>query len=199
MVSEDVPADVRVGVARGCWGAVTTLAVNRAAASARLQTCFCAGKLPETLDGRTSGHFLTTTFGAGVDQLFAPLARIWMPWKGKIFHASSASGWNWFADSARGVTRLVFPTYEGVTDDRPGTFKAFRFRTTPGRSELLPDVKVLRIDYDLPENPGWPIRRIVDELVQIGEDVYLGQALLRGGKGWLRVAWFALEADESTR
>lgn len=191
--------DGELGVAKACWRAVATLAADRAAAGAQLQACFCAGNPPEALDGRTSGHFLTTTLGAGIDPLLAPFARIWMPWKGKIFAAANASGWNWFADSARGLVRLLFPAYEDVTDDRPGTFTAFRFCTTAGSSRLLTNVRVLRIDYDLPENPRWPIRRIADEMVQIGDDVYLGQALVRRGKGWLRVAWFALEGYESAR
>jgi hypothetical protein len=50
---------------------------------------------------------------------------------------------------------------------------------------------VLRIDYDLPENPP-SLRRIVDELVAVAPGVYLGHALLRGG-GRRRVAWFTLE------
>ncbi|MDP8927901.1 MAG: hypothetical protein M3O70_04795 [Actinomycetota bacterium] len=190
-------AKLRLATTKACWGAVAALTTDRATAAARLHACFCAGEAPEALDGRTSGQFLTTTLGAGVDQLFQPLARIWMPWKGKIFDATGASGWNWFADSARGVVRLFFPNYEGVSDDHAGTFTAFRFRTTPARSQLLADVEVLRIDYDLPENPSWPVRQIVDELVRIGDGTYLGQALLRRGKGWVRVGWFALEDYET--
>ncbi|MDP8960129.1 MAG: hypothetical protein M3N32_00620 [Actinomycetota bacterium] len=180
-----------------CWGAAAALTTNRATAAARLQACFCAGEAPGALDGRTSGQFLTTTLGGGFDQLFQPLARIWMPWKGKIFDANRALGWNWFADSARGVIRLFFPNYEGVSNDRPGTFTAFRFRTTPAPSQLLANVEVLRIDYDLPENPSWPVRQIVDELVRIGDGIYLGQALLRRGKAWVRGGWFALEDYET--
>lgn len=145
-----------------------------------------------------SGQFLTTTLSPGVDQLVSPLARLWMPWKGKIFVATRAWGWNWFADSARGAVRLVFPAYKAVSHDRPGTFTAFRFRTVPGQSRLLADVEVLRIDYDLPENP-WPVRRLVDELVRIDAGIYLGQALLRGRKGWRRAGWFALEENEVAR
>ncbi len=190
------PPDLELAVPRTFWRAVTTLAVDRATARAQLQECFRAGETPKALDGRTSGHFLTTTLGWGVDPLLAPVARIWMPWKGKIFDAANTSGRNWFADSARGLVRLLFPTYEGIDADLPGTFSAFRFHTVDGPSQLLRDVRVLRVIYDLPENPSWPIRRVVDELVQIGDDVYLGQALVRRGKEWLRAAWFALEHNE---
>jgi hypothetical protein len=61
---------------------------------------------------------------------------------------------------------------------------------TSGR--LDPGVEVLRIDYDLPENPPL-LRRIVDELVAVQAGVYLGQAILRRGNGGRRLAWFTLE------
>ncbi len=186
----------RLGEANSCWGAVAALTTDRSAASARLQACFCAHQAPETIDGRTSGQFLTTTLGPGVDQVFSPAARIWMPWKGKIFDAARACGRNWFEDSARALIRLFLPAYEGVSADRPGTFTAFSFRTKHGQSQLLGDVEVLRIDYDLPENP-WPVRQVVDELVRIDVGIYLGQALLRRRKGWMRAGWFALEKDEA--
>ncbi len=166
------------------------------AARTQLEACFRAGKSPADLDGRTSGHFLTTTLGLGVDPLVAWLARIWMPWKGKMFVAAEASGCNWFSDSARRLVRLSFPSYTGIDDDLPGTFRAFRFRTREGTSRILSDLRVLRIDYDLPENPSWPIRRIADEIVQVGDDVHLGQALVRRGNAWVRAGWFALESRE---
>jgi hypothetical protein len=52
---------------------------------------------------------------------------------------------------------------------------------------------VLQIDYrELEENPGL-IRRILDELVQIDDEVYLGQALMFWRGRLRRVAWFSLE------
>ncbi len=188
--------DTELAVPKTCWRALNSLAVDRMAARTQLKACFRAGETPADLDGRTSGHFLTTTLALGVDPLFASLARIWMPWKGKIFVAADASGYNWFSDSARRLVRLLFPSYAGIADDVPGTFRAFRFRTGEGPSRLLGDLRVLRIDYDLPENPSWPIRLIADEIVQIGDDVHLGQALVRHGNGWVRAGWFALESSE---
>jgi hypothetical protein len=52
---------------------------------------------------------------------------------------------------------------------------------------------VLKIDYDLPENPRLSIRRVLDELVQLSPNLYLGQALLPWWWGsWQRVAFFTL-------
>jgi hypothetical protein len=52
---------------------------------------------------------------------------------------------------------------------------------------------VLKIDYDLPENPALSIRRILDELVQVADGVYLGKAHVKWWWGaWQPVAYFSL-------
>jgi hypothetical protein len=54
---------------------------------------------------------------------------------------------------------------------------------------------VLRLDYrEVDENPGFPVRRVLYELVQIVDGLYLGQVLLWWGGGFRRVAWFSLES-----
>jgi hypothetical protein len=116
-----------------------------------------------------------------------------MPWLGKRFDAEAASGENVFDMSAyRAGERLTPAAYRAWWPEDVSSYRALRFRTsvTPGR--LDPGVEVLRIDYDLPENPP-PLRRIVDELVAVQAGVYLGQAILRRGDGGRRLAWFTLE------
>jgi hypothetical protein len=71
---------------------------------------------------------------------------------------------------------------------------AFEFRTSTGPSALDSGTKVLRIDYrDVPENPSWLIRRVLDELVTVDDGLYLGQALLEWRGSLRRAAWFSLE------
>lgn len=56
------------------------------------------------------------------------------------------------------------------------------------------DRTVLRLDYrDVADNPAFPVRRVLDELVQVQPALYLGQALLTWGGRLRRVAWFSLE------
>jgi hypothetical protein len=161
---------------------------------AELEGMFARGVPPEPpLDGRYDGALLHLTLGPGGDLLFGALFRLWMPWLGKRFDAEAASGENVFDMSAyRAGERLTPAAYRAWWPEDVSSYRALRFRTsvTPGR--LDPGVEVLRIDYDLPENPP-PLRRIVDELVAVQAGVYLGQAILRRGDGGRRLAWFTLE------
>ena len=60
---------------------------------------------------------------------------------------------------------------------------------------------MLKIDYDSDENPTFLIRDILDELVQVVPDVYLGKVLLRYGESSRQsrrlVAYFALRPAAS--
>jgi hypothetical protein len=120
------------------------------------------------------------------------LTSLWLPWKGKTFDPDAEQGRNLFTAGARRLMRVTLPKY--ATVDEPGGCSAFRFLTSTGPSAFTPGVDVLRIDYrDVPENPTWPVRRILDELVMIEEGRYLGQALIEFRGALRRAAWFSLE------
>jgi hypothetical protein len=54
---------------------------------------------------------------------------------------------------------------------------------------------VLKIDYDRPSNPGWTIRPILDELVQVADGYYLGNVHFKWWWGrWQLIAYFSLQA-----
>lgn len=76
-------------------------------------------------------------------------------WKGKIFDASSSTGINLFGDK-----------------------KVYPFKTYKGKGLQDKNLDVLKIDYNISENPFW-IRFILDEIVQIAPGKYLGKVLLR--------------------
>ena len=60
-----------------------------------------------------------------------------------------------------------------------GRYATFPFTTWDGPSAFTPGgADVLKIDYEHPQSP-WLIRDILDELVQIDDELFLGQALLR--------------------
>jgi hypothetical protein len=118
-----------------------------------------------------------------------------MPWQGKTLNAASHSGKNVFACDSLALTHILFPFYHHIADDGPNTYRAFAFRTQlgPGRSDL--DRTVLKIDYDLPDNPRLTVRRVLDELVQVSDDLYLGKAHVHWWWGkWQMVAYFTLTA-----
>lgn len=174
------------------WRALGTLPVDRPRALALLEDAFRSGSVPRGLDGPYRGRLIATTFGR-VDSAFGALARLWMPWKGKVFDAAGAKGRNILSGSARPAVRAMWPRYRDLVPAAPGRFTTFRFVTETGPSVLFQGVHVLRIDYDISEDPAFIIRRILDELVRVDEDLYLGQALLRLRGRWRRAGWFALE------
>jgi hypothetical protein len=157
-----------------------------------LEGMFARGVPPEPpLDGRYDGALLHLTLAPGADFVFERLLGLWLPWLGKRFDAGSASGENVFDMSAyRAGERLTPAPYRAWWPEDVQSYRALRFTTSVSAGELDPGVEVLRIDYDLPENPP-PVRRIVDELVAVQPGVHLGQALLRGARR--RLAWFTLE------
>jgi hypothetical protein len=175
------------------WHAVAMLRFERPRGLAELERIFAMGSAPAELAGPMQGRVVATTIGHGADRVFEALARTWMPWKGKTFDPTRAEGRNLFTPGGDAAIRVVFPRYQerGRQDTGP---VAFRFLTGVGPSVTEPTRDVLRIDYrDLEENPGWPIRRILDELVQVDDEVYLGQALMLWRGELRRAAWFSLE------
>jgi hypothetical protein len=65
-----------------------------------------------------------------------------------------------------------------------------------GPSLTHPGTSVLRLDYRaVTDNPSFPVRRVLDQLVQVEHGLYLGQALMARGGRLHRTAWFSLEAE----
>jgi hypothetical protein len=162
--------------------------------TAELEGAFARGVPPDpALDGRYDGALLHLPLGPGADVVLQGLLRLWLPWLGKRFDAAAASGENVFDMSAyRAGERLTPAAYRAWWPEDVSSYRALRFMTAVAAGRLDPGLEVLRIDYDLPENPPL-LRRVVDELVAVQPGVYLGQAILRRGSGGRRVAWFTLE------
>jgi hypothetical protein len=172
--------------------ALADLPHDRPAALAALETCFRNGETPEPLDGLMPGRVLTTTVGYGVDVITVGLARVWMPWKGKTFDPEAKEGRNAFSTSFRVVQRTLWPGYDLDWPLGDRRYATFPFTTWDGPSVHTPGgADVLKIDYEHPQSP-WIVRDILDELVRIDDELFLGQALLRIRGRLHRVAWFEL-------
>jgi hypothetical protein len=160
----------------------------------RLNELFRSGTPPAApLDGRYAGALIALDIAPGFTALAKGIASRWLPWKGKTFDAAAQSGDNIFTRDSLLLARVYWPFYRGYTDDGPAAYRAFAFRTylAPGRAD--PDRRVLKIDYDLPANPRLSIRRVLDELVQLDDGLYLGKAYLKWWWGrWQMVAFFTL-------
>jgi hypothetical protein len=72
-----------------------------------------------------------------------------------------------------------------------GFIKVARFRVEKGGSLADPSLEVIRIVYDHPSNPAI-VRRLVDEIRQVGPGEYLGQGMYRilGKPRW--AFWFSV-------
>jgi hypothetical protein len=145
------------------------------------------------LDGPMRGLMVTPTVPRPLDLGLRAVASAWMPWTGKRFNAGAQEGDNLLTAGARVPTKILWPSYQA--DPVAGGQAAFRFRTYVSPGSVDPDIETLKIDYDSDENPGFLIRDILDELVQIVPGAYLGKVLLRRGGEWRLVGYFGLEPE----
>ncbi len=160
-----------------------------------LNDLFRSGKLPDpALDGFYSGSLVRMTIFPVVTQVSEWVVSQWLPWKGKAFDAASHTGINVFSRDSLAPARLLWPFYRAYTHIGPETYRAFSFRTYVDSGLVDRDCSVLKIDYNLKENPAISVRRVLDELVQIDKGVFLGKAHIRWWWGeWQTIAYFMLE------
>lgn len=143
---------------------------------AALEERYRRGSLPRLadLDGTPRGRMLAVSgLGRGLlgraVRRFAASERAF-PWAGKSF-ASEGD------EAGRGINRVrLFGRRE---------WYPFTTRIEPS---VLDGEPCVLLDYDLPQNP-WFIRRIRDELREVGPGLFLGPALLRA-RGEHRLALF---------
>lgn len=170
---------------------------HRGKGLAALNGLFRSGTLPDPEpDGRYHGEFLALDLAPGITQLSEWLAKLWMPWLGKTFDASHQTGDNILSKDSYLLARFFNPRYRGFVTDGPASYRAFGFRTYTGPGVANPDRMVYKIDYNLKENPALTVRRVLDELVQLADGLYLGKAHVhwwwkRAGN-WQNVAYFTL-------
>jgi hypothetical protein len=165
---------------------------NRAQGLAALNEIFRLGQPPAiALDGPYAGELVALNIAPGLTQFAEWQLAQWMPWKGKTLH--DGAGDNIFSRDSYSLAHILWPFYRRYTNVGPQTFRAFTFHTYIASGLQDPDRQVLKIDYALSENPAFSIRRVLDELVQVDNDYYLGKAHLHWLWGsWQMVAFFAL-------
>ena len=168
--------------------------VNRARGFAALNDLFRTGAAPDPRpNGRYAGELIALDIAPGLTHFFQWLTRQWMPWRGKTFNSVHQSGDNIFTRDSYLLARFFNPLYRGFTGEGPSTYRGFAFRTYTAPGLFDADRTVLKIDYNLKENPVLTVRRVLDELVQLDEDLYLGKAHVCWWWGaWQMVAYFSL-------
>ena len=166
--------------------------VSREWALERLGELFSSGRTPAHPEGFLKGTLVATSTWGPSDALVRRIAGLYMPWLGKSFDAAANGGVNVLITSAQKPMKVLWPSYEPerVLADR---LEAFPFKTRIAPGELDPDVDVLKIDYNFEANPKFIIRRILDELVEVDDGLFLGKILLRRRGTWATLGYFTLE------
>jgi hypothetical protein len=167
--------------------------IARESARDELNELFGNGRAPDpSPDGLLRGRALASTITPALDAMGRRLSAVYMPWLGKKFDAAAGRGVNVLTPSAIKPMKVLWPSYEplSVFADR---IEAFGFTTRLERGAVDPDLSVLKIDYDFAENPGLIIRRVLDELVQLDDGLYLGKVLYRLRGSFRLIGFFSLE------
>jgi len=157
-----------------------------------LERLFGLGSVPAP-DGRYEGELVGVSTGLLSDPFFEWITRIYLPWQGKTFDAASSTGDNVFSENvwSRGMSMIGWPEYRIPTNDLPGRVRVFPFRSTPAPGIENPTGRVLRLDYADSPNP-LPVRRMVDEIVELPGGYMLGKGHMRGVREFRRVCYFGL-------
>jgi hypothetical protein len=121
-----------------------------------------------------------------------------LPWLGKRFSVSPEGGLNVFSAAGGRVLHVFTPRYKHFTTQRDGTVLAYSFTSSVGASVRDAQKQVLRLDYNVPENPGLA-RIFYNELVEIDPGRFLGQEFVQALPGWfLRLGFFELKETAQT-
>jgi hypothetical protein len=188
---------ISANIARQAGLAGRRMGTDREGSLDTLNALFKLGQMPASaLDGRYKGELVTLTMHPLLDSLGMSLARFWMPWKGKRFNSSRQAGDNVVTPSTRIVGRLFWPLFSNYRPYKPGLYTVFDFRTYKGIGLGDPELQALKLDYDDPSNPGFLVRGVVDEVVQLSGDYFLGKAYLKRGSEYNLAAFFALRRYE---
>jgi hypothetical protein len=174
----------------------TRLDGDRVATLETLSRLFQIGSVPQP-DGRYAGEIVAISTGLLSDPFFDWMTRIYLPWLGKTFDVAAHSGDNVFTNNAgwKATGKLGWPEYRIADEADPGVVRVFPFRTVEAAALDVPDTRVLKLDYAGAPNP-LPVRRIVDELVELPGGYLLGKAFMRGLREFRLVTYFGLYSGE---
>lgn len=153
-----------------------------------LQQKFSKGKTPQNLNGFYSGELLEFRPENTVESIAKLILQFFVPWKGKVFEREKNRGDNIVPTAVASLIQIVNKNLVGKKEF--GGTHAIPFKTSI-ENGLLDKGKVLRLNYDLPINPP-RIRKIIDELVEIEKNQFLGKAHFVSGKDIRTVAYFRL-------
>jgi hypothetical protein len=116
-----------------------------------------------------------------------------VPWLGKSFEGAEDRGYNIFTPKGASILKILSPMYKRFNVNTEGNTDAYYFQTSTGKGLKDENTEVFKLNYNSPENP-FPIRIILDEMVQTGPNEFLGKVHVKVFPGYYAtIGFFGLE------
>lgn len=154
-----------------------------------LEVLFQKGEFTGKVHGFYRGKLLVTRINPLTDLVMSLLKKRLMPWKGKFFDGKKKRGINVVSKKARFLLHLQ--QARPLVEENGKTIEVFPFKTSLGKGTKDKKRPVFLLNYDIPANPP-AVRRVADELIKVGKDLYLGRAKVKVGRSYKTVAYFSL-------
>lgn len=155
-----------------------------------LEVMFLKGTPPKNLNGFYKGRLELLLPENFIESLASVIAHFWIPWYGKTFDSDREQGDNVLPLFLLSLIQLRYGKKTILGKERNGVH-VFPFKTIIQKA-LKDPLPVLRLDYTSLENPPI-VRNVLDELVCIRKDTYLGKAYLKKNNNYTLVAFFSLK------
>ena len=118
-----------------------------------------------------------------------------VPWLGKSFEPQASLGYNIFTPRGASLLKAMTPLYKRFRPNADGNTIAYDFKTSTGPGFKDKGIETFKLDYDSPENP-FLIRIILDEIVEVAPDHFLGKVHLKVFPGYYAtIGFFGLRKD----
>jgi hypothetical protein len=112
-----------------------------------------------------------------------------VPWLGKSFKSADDQGYNIFTPKGASILKILSPLYKRFSVNDESNTNAYYFQTSVGKGLKDENTDVFKLNYDSPENP-FPIRIILDEMVQVAPDEFLGKVHVKVFPGYYATVGF---------
>ncbi len=112
-----------------------------------------------------------------------------VPWLGKSFERENHVGFNIFTPKGASLLKIMTPLYKKFRVNSDGNTDAYYFRTSTSEGFKDKNIDTFKLDYDRPENP-FLIRIILDEIVEVGPQEFLGKVHLKVFPGYYATIGF---------
>ncbi len=158
--------------------------------NAALQQLFLTGTPPKDLNGFYHGslnQFIPQTL---IEHIGSIILKFWLPWYGKNFEKNTLQGYNFISPALLPIIKWKYGD-KGILEQEKHRIHIYPFQTRI-RKSIRDSIDVMQLNYDISPNPT-QIRSIVDELVCIGKNEYLGKAYIQEKNDFRLIAIFTLK------